>query len=75
MLQRVSIILELPVNGTGSDYVGAIAKAIDQATCRGDFNGSDALTGLLAVLRLSAEANSTSLPPASQNFWAPPRPF
>ncbi len=60
MLQHVSITLDLPVNGTGSDYAGAISHAIHQAASRGDLSGSDALAGLLAVLRLSAEADHYS---------------
>jgi hypothetical protein len=52
---RVSITLDLPVDGNGRDYVGAISRAIDQAASRGDRTGTDALAGLLAVLRLSFE--------------------
>jgi hypothetical protein len=71
MLQHVSITLDLPVNGTGRDYAGAISQAIDRATSRGDLSGTDALAGLLAVLRLSAEASLI----APQNFAAAPRPL
>jgi len=55
MVQHVSITLDLPVNGTGTDYAGAISRAINQAAVRGDRHGSDALAGLLAALRLSFE--------------------
>jgi hypothetical protein len=57
MLRHVSITLDLPVNGTGSDYAGAISQAINQAASRGDLSGTDALAGLLAVLRLTSEAS------------------
>jgi hypothetical protein len=54
-MQHVSITLNLPVEGTGRDYVGAISQAIEQAASRGDRCGTDALACLLAVLRLSSE--------------------
>jgi len=68
-VHRVSITLDLSVDGNGRDYAGAISQAVDQAASRGDQSSTDALAGLLAVLRLSAEgtegANS-----ALQNFRA-----
>lgn len=74
MLQHISITLDLPVNGTGKDYAGAISQAIRQATSRGDLSGIDALAGLLAVLRLSAEVGLMAPPMTPQNFAtaAPP---
>ncbi len=67
MLQHLSITLDLPVNGTGSDYAGAISQAINQAARRGDLSGTDALAGLLAVLRLTAEASRNSHPSVLQS--------
>jgi hypothetical protein len=54
-MQQVNITLCLPLDGNGKDYVGAISRAIDQAARRGDRSSSDALAGLLAVIRLSYE--------------------
>ena len=67
-LGRVSITLDLPVDGNGRDYVGAISRAIDQAASRGDRRGTDALAGLLAVLRLSFEGIEGAGFVAGQNF-------
>ncbi len=69
-VHRVSITLDLPVDGDGRDYVGAISQAIDQAASRGDQSRTDALAGLLAVLRLSTEGTEGANSAALQNFRA-----
>ena len=69
-MQHVSITLNLPLDGNGKDYVGAISRAIDQLASRGDRSGSDALAGLLAVIRLSYEGIEGIGPSATQRLRA-----
>jgi len=67
-VHRVSITLDLPVDGNGRDYAGAISQAIDQAASNGDQSRTDALAGLLAILRLSTEGIEGANSAALQNF-------
>lgn len=67
-VDRVSITLDLPVDGNGEDYAGAISQAMDQAASRGDQSGIDALAALLAVLRLSSEGIEGENSAGLENF-------
>jgi len=73
-MQQVSITLNLPLDGNGKDYVGAISRAIDQAARRGDRSSSDALAGLLAVIRLSYGGIEGIGPAAMQRLRANAQP-
>jgi hypothetical protein len=63
MSEQVSIFLDLPVDGNGDKYAAAIAKAIATATDRNDRNEVNALSGLLAVLRLTEAASTSNFGP------------
>ena len=54
MKSRQSITLELPVDGTGQDYAGAVALAMADANCCGDLSGAKALAGLMSAIKLPA---------------------
>jgi hypothetical protein len=54
MKPHQTVTLDLPVRGTGREYVGAIARAIADADCSGDSDGAQALVGLMSALKLPA---------------------